>query len=123
MREADLMEREKKIIGQKIVYLDYLFTNAIREYGVSEQCYAVLHDLLAQMIALANAVGVNVVTLEDLNACYKNSNEPHYQYTISPLRVKLYQLRAKLIAECVRQGVIESFKEIPISLEYDNDDH
>jgi len=123
MREVDLTEKEKKIVGQRIVYIDYLFTNAIREYGLTDLCYTVLYDLLAQMITLANAVGVNVVTLEDLENCIKEYFRERRIYIYHTVRARLYELRAKLIAECVRQGVIESFKEIPIGIEYNNEDN
>lgn len=115
---GELSEKEKKVIGQRIAYIDYLITNAIREYGLTDHCYTVLHDLLAQMITLANAIGINVVTLKDLKKCFRESQEMSegWRFINSPLRAELYELRAKIIAECVRQGVIESLKEIPIAV-------
>jgi len=117
-----LSEKEKRIIGERIVYLDHLFTNAIRETGYTEVTEAYLTDILGQMIALANEIGINVVTTDDLKNAWKLRRDNRVFLCYYELRMQLYRLRAKLITECVRQGVIESFKEIPIGIELEREE-
>jgi hypothetical protein len=111
-----LSEKEKKIIGERLRYLDQLFTNAIRETGYTEATEAYLTDILGQMIALANEIGINVVTTDDLKNAWDSYGSDRIYLCYHELRMELYRLRAKLITACVKAGVIENLKEIPIGV-------
>jgi len=92
---SELTDKEKKVVGQRIAYLDYLLTNAIREFGDTGSCYSILRDILVQMITLANAIGIDAVTLSDLDEridelleknkddlCYCLPDDPKARYII-----------------------------------------
>lgn len=77
-----LSEKEKRIIGQRIVYLDHLFMNAIRETGYTKVTEAYLTDILGQMITLANEIGINVVTTDYPSKCHRIVQGDSNQYRV-----------------------------------------
>ncbi len=108
-----LTDRDLKIIGQRLKYLDYLFTKAGNEIE--------MHFYLTQMVAIANEIGIDVVKPEDVDLAFelRNRYDDPYLWTIATW---LSRLRAKVIVECVKRGIIEEFDEIPVGIELERED-
>jgi len=107
-----LTDRDLKIIGQRLKHLDYLFTKAENEIE--------MHYYLTQMVAIANEIGIDTVKPEDVDLAFELRNEYSDPY-LWMVATWLSRLRAKVIVECVKRGIIEEFDEIPVGIELESE--